>query len=283
MATHIRNLWPLGKRSRYKIGSVVLVTGAGSGIGMNVALLYAQRPNVKLVLADIRAETLEPVATEARMLGAQVLAVPTDVTKPDDVKALMEATERQFGGLDVLVLCAGIAAHHIFSETEDLGLFHKLMNVNFFGYLHCTKYAYDMLCRSNGVLVAITSFSAEVGLPYRTAYCASKFAVTGFLEALRSEMEMLKTEGKSSFDITIVCPPTIDTNLRKNSLTPDPKHRTEKGESSLSVEDCAAAILDAADRRLRKAFFPWKSWLASYLRPLAPQLVDGAIRRKAAL
>ena len=106
---------------------------------------------------------------------------------------------------------ASIAAHHLFEDTKDMGLFRKLMEVNFYGYLYCTRSAFEPLLKSRGVLVAVTSFSGEVtlsflvlceishavntskvGLPYRSAYCASKFAVTGFLEALRSEMAVVE-------------------------------------------------------------------------------------------
>jgi len=203
-------------------------------------------------------------------------------------QSMVSQTISHYGSLDVLVLCAGIGAHHVFSNTKDLSIFQKLLNVNFFGYLYCIHAAYQYLCQSNGVCVAITSFSGEVGLPYRTAYCASKFAITGFLESLRSEMTILKQQNPHSqqvFDITIVCPPTINTNLRKNSLTPDASLKEMGCENSraLHVEDCALAIVDAADRRLRKAFFPFQSWIASYLRPLIPDVMDQFIIKRAKL
>lgn len=285
MATHIRNYLPLPwqKQKKYKENSVILVTGAASGIGMNVSLVYAKR-GTRLILADLTQAALDPVLLRCRELGSEVIAVPTDVTDQKQVAALVARGVQEFGGLDIMVLCAGIAAHHVFENTNNLALFRKLMEVNFFGYLHCVKEAYPHLVASEGSLVAITSFSAEVGLPYRTAYCASKFAVTGFLEALRSEMTMFRRQpGKKCFDITIVCPPTVETNLRSNALTPDPTLREKRSASAISVEDCAVAIVDAADRRLRKAFFPWKSFLASYLRPLVPDMIDGAIRKRSAL
>jgi short-subunit dehydrogenase len=133
----------------------------------------------------------------------------------------------------------------------------------------------------------VTSFSGEVGLPYRTAYCASKFAVTGFLESLRSEMSVAQPQ-EQSFHITIVCPPTVATNLRANSLsagTTSTGLPAEKGagEGAMSVADCASAIVDAGDRRLRKAFFPLTSWIASYLRPIIPDAMDKLIMQRAKL
>jgi len=126
------------------------------------------------------------------------------------------------------------------------------------------------------------------------------------LEALRSELALVeKQTGAKGFDITLgqfynfifmcdfplanaflhilVCPPTINTNLRKNALTPDPKLRTSESSKAMSVDDCAAAIVDAADRRIRKAFFPWKATVGAYLRPLVPDLVDRSIRNSSSL
>ncbi len=111
----------------------------------------------------------------------------------------------------MLILNAGISAHFLFEEIEDLEVFKKLMAVNFFGCLYPTKYALPYLKKTHGQLVVMSSYSGEVGLIYRTAYCASKFAVTGFYESLRMEMA-------GQIDITIVCPPTVETNLRKNAI-----------------------------------------------------------------
>jgi NAD(P)-dependent dehydrogenase (short-subunit alcohol dehydrogenase family) len=282
MAFHIKNLY--NRKSFFKQGSVVFITGAASGIGMHVALCYAKRKGTKLILADLHADQLAPVVEKVRRLGSEALAMPTDVTNREQVRNSVEAGVREFGCIDIVVLCAGVAAHHVFEHTDDLGMFRTLMEVNFYGYLNCVKETYSHLLESSGSLVAVTSFSGEVGLPYRTAYCASKFAVTGLLESLRSEMTLLrKQEGKPYFDITIVCPPTVNTNLRKSSLTVDKSLKESIAPKAMDVVACSEAIVDAADRRLRKAFFPWKSFLASYLRPLVPDAVDNAIRKRASL
>lgn len=280
--THIRNLWV--QKNYFRPNSVILITGAASGIGKHVAMVYAKR-GVRLILFDMSQSGLETTARLCENLGSTVLKCVVDVTDEASVVKNVERGVELFGGIDIMVLCAGIAAHHLFSKTTDSNIFDKLMKVNFFGYLYCVKAAYKYLIESQGNLVAITSFSGEVGLPYRSAYCASKFAVTGFLESLRSEMELTSKQDGKKFHITIVCPPTINTNLRKNSLTLDTSLR-EAGKAngnSMTVSECADAIIDAADRRLRKAFFPFKSFLASYLRPLVPDLIDGMIRKRAAL
>jgi short-subunit dehydrogenase len=268
-----------------------------------------------LVLVDRDAAALTASKLKCEEAGAAaVLCLTVDVTDYAAVQAMQAAAIERFKVLDVLVLCAGIGAHHLFDATPDLAIFRKLMDVNFYGYLHCVKAAYKSLCESNGSLIAVTSFSGEVGLPYRTAYCASKFAVvsrgvcigsslrslalllcltlvcsslscpvrqTGFLESLRSEMSV--TSPAHSFHITIVCPPTVNTNLRRNALTPDPTLKEAPSAHAMTVADCAAAIVDAGDRKLRKAFFPFNSWVASYLRPLIPDAMDKLIMKRAKL
>ncbi len=148
--------------------------------------------------------------------ATNVIGAVTNVCESKEVQHFIDFSVEHFHGIDILLLCAGIGAHNIFRETKSLDVFHLCMNVNFFGYLNCTHAALPHLIKSRGVLSAITSFSGEVGLPYRTAYCASKFAVTGFLEALRAE---LKDLGDADIDIVLICPPTTNTNLRTNSLT----------------------------------------------------------------
>lgn len=289
MATHIRNI-QFWRNNTVPIPSnaIVGITGASSGIGQAVAYLYAQR-YLHLVLVDINTEALNTTKQLCIEYGARsVLTVQCDVTKYEQCQNVLTQVNDTYHTtvIDILVLCAGINAHHLFERTADMSVYHKLMNVNFYGYLYMTRVFYESLCTSNGVLLAITSFSGEVGLPYRTAYCASKFAVTGFLEALRAEMQFVQSNGNKSkrFDIVVVCPPSVDTQLRNNSLKVDPM-LTEPAEAkfSMTVEQCAAAIVDAGDRRLRKAFFPATSFFANYLRPLLPDQIDKLIMKRAKL
>jgi len=257
-SAHVRNLFFWERTADFVPGTVVLITGGASGIARQVARTYAAR-GAKLVLCDFNAAGLVEAVDECRKILAEarkpqpdpsalsslrsgaalsaeardaflhaadedVLGVVTDVTKQADCQRFVDLGVTRFGRIDVLLLCAGIGAHNVFARTEDLAIFRKCMDVNFYGYLYCTHAAFAHLVKSRGVLTAITSFSGEVGLPYRSAYCASKFAVTGFLEALRAEM--LELGGAPAFDIVLVCPPTTNTALRTNSLTTDAKLKT---------------------------------------------------------
>lgn len=132
----------------------------------------------------------------------------------------------------------------------------------------------------------MSSYSGEIGLHYRTAYCASKFAVTGFFESLRMEMS-------DYFDITIICPITVETSFRENSIKQ--KHsegvisvssnyeETKKQGSSMTVDDAIDVILQAIDTRMRKIFFPSKAWVANYVRPLFPDIIDRKLSNLAKL
>ena len=263
------------KREFHTAHSSVLITGGGSGIGRGLALAYAKR-NYRLTIVDRALADAEQVARECQQAGCkEVLVVRADVTIPEDCKCAIEAAVARFHGLDILVLCAGIAAHQLFDGVTDLEVYRKLMNVNYFGYVNCTYYAYPHLKQSKGQIVVLSSISGEIGLPFRTAYCASKFAVTGFFEALRSEFD------QEDVAITLICPPSVRTNLRKNSIVQvtdaaDNEHRIE-------VEECVESILAAADRRARKIFFPFKVYFAVYARPFFPDFVDKKLKRAAKL
>jgi short-subunit dehydrogenase len=111
----------------------------------------------------------------------------------------------------MLILNAGISAHALFEEVPDMQVFHQLMNTNFFGYVYPTKYALPYLKETHGQIVVMSSYSGEVGICYRSGYCASKFAVTGFFESLRMEIG-------DKIDITIICPITVETSFREHSL-----------------------------------------------------------------
>eukprot|EP01016_Furgasonia_blochmanni_P040510 TRINITY_DN5179_c0_g2_i3.p1 TRINITY_DN5179_c0_g2~~TRINITY_DN5179_c0_g2_i3.p1 ORF type:complete len:178 (+),score=24.66 TRINITY_DN5179_c0_g2_i3:248-781(+) len=167
--------------------------------------------------------------------------------------------------------------------------------------MYCTKHALQPLKKNKGQIIVISSMSGEIGLPWRTAYCSSKFAVTGFFEALRSEVY------DTGLGITIICPPTVDTPMRSNDILRKQKLKetaesrvndtTAEGKTSgtepkhdqlydpnqkvrLSAEQCVKIILEAADRRARKIYFPLKPYIAVYLRPFFPDVVDHLLRKE---
>jgi len=203
------------------------------------------------------------------------------VKKENDCKNMVQECIKKYGELDVIVLNAGVNAHIKFEEMKDLSIFQEIMQTNFFGYVFCTKYALPYLKKSKGQIIVLSSLSGEIGLPMRSAYCCSKFAVTGFFESLRIELD------NNDVAITIICPPSVKTPMRDHDLAKGEsleKHEgTEVEDKRISVESCVKTILEATDRRARKVFFPFKSYAAVYVRPFFPDLVDRHLKEAAKL
>lgn len=187
---------------------VVVITGASSGIGKALAEKYAAE-GWNLVLAARREELLSEI--QGKLKNVEVLTVKTDVTVEDDCKNLMERAIEKFGKIDVLINNAGISMRALFNDV-DLDVLHELMDVNFWGTVYCTKYALPHLLKTKGSVVGIISVGGHIGLPGRTGYSASKFAVRGFLQTIR--VENLKT----GLHVLIVAPGFTSSEIRKSAL-----------------------------------------------------------------
>ncbi len=248
-----------------------IVTGASVGIGRSLARLLAGQ-GAKVVVAARRADRLQQLAEECRQLGGQAIAVPTDVADEAQCKALVEKTAEAFGGIDLLISNAGLAASALFEEFTDLSLFKHTVDVNFYGAVYCTYYALPYLKQRKGRILAVSSLGGKVTVPYNTPYCASKFAMHGFYEALRTE---LAPHGVSC---TIVCPWWVATEfheaqLDKHGIRRGPRGRAYYTRRTMTSERCAQIALDAAFRRRREVLMG-PGPLAVWLRLLAPALLD---------
>ncbi|MGC9355181.1 MAG: SDR family NAD(P)-dependent oxidoreductase, partial [Mariniphaga sp.] len=157
---------------------VVVITGASSGIGKALAEKYAQE-GWNLVLAARRIDRL--VGLKNELNHTEILPVQTDITREADCQNLIDKAIEKFGKIDVLINNAGISMRALFNQT-DLDVIHKVMDVNFWGTVYCTKFALPYLLKTKGSLVGVISVGGYIGLPGRTGYSASKFAVRGFLE-----------------------------------------------------------------------------------------------------
>jgi len=229
---------------------------------------------LRLVLAARSRDKLKKVALKCRNFGCEVAIVPTDVSKPKQCKALISETVRIFNRLDYLVLNAGVSMHIAFEDLKDLEIFHKLMDTNYFGYVYTTHFALPYLRKSpHPRIVVISSLSGETGVPLRTGYCASKFAVNGFFEALRTELG-------SSVPITIVSPGYVDTEIRQNSYGPKEFKPATVGRM-MAAKRCADLIVDAADQGKRKVVLTLSGKLVYAFRPFVPELVDMMVKRQA--
>ncbi len=255
--------------------NTTIITGASDGIGAEMARQLARRHGgqAALVLAARNTAALEAVAQQCAALGAQTLVVPTDVSDEGQCRALVAQAMQRFGHLDALINNAGISAQALFSEVkaEDLGWYENLMRINLWGSVWCTHAALPHLQASRGRIVAVSSLAGLVGVPGRTAYSASKFAMAGFFEALRAE---LRGAGVS---VTTAYPGVVLTNIRSRGLNASGQAAGSSGlkeDGAMTVEECARLILDGMARREREVVMTTKGKLGRFLKLIAPGLVE---------
>ena len=236
----------------YFSSKVIIVTGASSGIGLASVYRFMEL-GANVVLAARSIDKLEKIADDLNQKFAAHSSQPmahcikTDVTKEEDCKNLIEKTVDKFGKIDILVNNAGISMRAVFKDL-DLKVMHSLMDTNFWGTVYCTKYALPYLLESKGTVVGVISTAGYVGLPARTAYSASKFAVRGFLETLRIEHLY------DGLHVMIFAPGFTTSNIRNVALTADgsPQGETPRDENRMMSAERVARILSRGIAR-RKA------------------------------
>ena len=247
----------------------IVITGASSGIGEAMAREYAKM-GAKVVMAARRSEELERIAADIRNAGGSVAFAACDVTKEEECKHLMEVAVEAFGGIDVLICNAGLSMRALFDDC-DLKVLHRLMDVNFWGTVNCTKYALKWLQQSKGSLVGISSVAGIHGLPGRTGYSASKYAMTGFLDTIRIE------NLKKGLHVMTACPGFTASNVRFSALTAD---GTQQGETPrdeakmMTPEEVAHIVARGIHRRKRLCLMEWEGRATHLLKKFVPGFVD---------
>jgi NAD(P)-dependent dehydrogenase (short-subunit alcohol dehydrogenase family) len=252
---------------------VIIITGASDGIGAEMArrLARARGKDVALVLAARNEAALQAVAADCGGAGAATLVVATDVAQQDQCRHLVAAAVGRFGRIDALVNNAGRSAHALFEEVTDLGWYEELMKVNLWGAIWCTHAALPYLKASQGRIVAVSSLAGLVGVPGRTAYGATKFAMAGFFEALRAEM---KPHGVS---VTTAYPGVVDTQIRYrgyNAAGGELGRSSLREDAAMPVAECAQLIIDGMAGRKREVVMTAKGKLGRWLKLLAPGLIE---------
>ncbi|MCD6180675.1 MAG: SDR family oxidoreductase, partial [Bacteroidales bacterium] len=163
----------------------VIITGASSGIGKALVYEYFKR-GFQVTMAARNREAMEKIADDLDPKRNDILLIKTDVTIESDCRNLIEKSVARFGKVDILINNAGISMRAIFNDMH-LDVMRRVMDVNFWGTVYCTKYALPYLLKTKGSLVGVISIAGYLGLPARSAYSASKYAVRGFLDTLRVE------------------------------------------------------------------------------------------------
>ena len=254
--------------TEYFKDKVAVVTGASSGIGLAVCREFAAH-KAKLVLAARSEERLATIASELSAL-TETIYVKTDVTSEEECRNLIGRAVEKFGRIDILVNNAGISMRAIFSQL-DLSVIRKLMDVNFWGTVYCTKYALPYLLESKGSVVGVISTAGYKGLPARTGYSASKFAINGFLDTLRVENIY------NGLHVLVFAPGFTSSNIRKTALLADGAEQgdTPRNEAKMmSAERVARILLRSIMRRRRKVTLTLTSKMLLLLNRIMPGLAD---------
>lgn len=248
---------------------VVVITGASSGIGKACAKYFAQQ-GCKIVIAARNKEQLQTVAEELKSHYGHCIAVPADVAIELECKHLIESAVDAYGKIDVLINNAGISMRALFNDVS-LEVMHKVMDINFWGTVYCTKYALPYLLKSGGSVVAMSSIAGKKGLPGRCAYSASKFAMEGFMETLRTE------NLKNNLHVLVACPGYTSSNIRKTALNKDGKAQQETplDETKLmKAEEVAYHIYNAVLKRKRDLVLTTNGKLTVLLNKFFPAWMD---------
>jgi short-subunit dehydrogenase len=256
--------------------AVVVITGASSGIGRATAREFARQGAI-VVLAARRENLLLEAARECRELGSpDTLTVPTNVTDEEAVRELAQRTIERFAHIDVWVNNAGVALFGRFEETPAEA-FRRVIETNLFGEVYGARAVLPYFReQGHGVLINNASMLSQLGAPYYTAYAASKFAIRGFSESLREE---LNTLDGTDIQVCTVMPATIDTPLFQHAA-----NYTGRPVQALppvyDVEQAARAIVRLAARPQREIFIGNMARMQSTMHTLAPALTEPIMARQ---
>lgn len=251
---------------------VVIVTGGTDGIGKAlVEQLLAEGASV----ATCGRDNDKLYNLQSGHPSSPLHTMVADVSNENDCRRFIETTIKFFGGVDILINNAGISMRAPLKDA-DIEVIHKVMDVNFFGAVYCTKFALPSIIERKGSIVGVSSVAGYRGLPGRTGYNASKFAMQGFLEALRTE---LLTSG---VNVMWVCPGFTASNIRNASLN---KEGERQGFSTLdettlmTAEECAKITLRAIAKRKRTKVYTFADKRTIWLNKLFPSFTDKMVRK----
>lgn len=247
----------------------VIITGASSGIGKALAKEFAAI-GAKVVIAARNEKRLKEAEEEIKTISTDVISVKTDVSNEVDCKFLVQKAVDHFGKIDILINNAGISMRAVFNDT-DLSVIKQLMDINFWGTVYCTKYALPYLLDSKGSVVGVSSIAGYKGLPGRTGYSSSKFAMHGFLETLRIE------NMKKDLHVLIACPGFTASNIRNTALNEKGEVQGESPRDEgrmMSAEEVASRIVRAIVKRKDRLTLTSQGKLTVWLNKFFPKFLD---------
>ncbi len=265
------------RASDAKAPPVVVISGAAGGIGRALAERYA-RAGAALALLDRDVAGVEAVAQSDLHFAVPPLAIGCDVTSWEACAEAIEQVCKHFGGIDLLINNAGITHLSPLAET-DVDVIRRVMDVNFFGALYCTRAALPHLAASRGRIAVMSSVAGFAPLAHRTGYSASKHALHGLFGSLRTEV------ASDGISVTMICPSFVRTQIGAHALGGDGGRpgapRSEVG-VAMEPEHVADAIYRAVEKRQRLlvlgtvgklSYLVTRIWPALYERIMARQIL----------
>ena len=251
---------------------IVVITGGSEGIGKALvdALLHQ---GAKVATCGRNYDKLYHL--QSSYPGMPLLIHTADVSKEADCSNFINAVIKSFGTIDILINNAGISMRSLVSEVE-LDTIRKVMDINFWGTVYCTKLALPYILKNKGTVVGVSSIAGYRGLPGRSGYSASKFAVNGWLEALRTELL------HSGTNVIWVCPGFTTSNIRNVALN---KVGQSQGESPMdegkmmSAEECAKHILSAVKKRKRTLVLTFTGKATVFMNRFFPSITDKLVKK----
>lgn len=256
----------------YFKNKVVVITGGSDGIGKALVGLFLQK-GAKVATCGRNYDKLYQLQTHYP--GLPLLIHTADVSRQEDCKSFIEKTLKTFGNIDAIINNAGISMRALFADTE-IETLQKLMDVNFWGAVYCTKYALPSIIQNKGTIVGVSSIAGFRGLPGRSGYSASKFALNGWLETIRTE---LMDDGVT---VVTVCPGFTSSNIRKTALN---KHAQPEDESKMDeekmmpAEECAQHIYNAMTEKKRTLILTIQGKETVFLNRFLPKLADKLVHK----
>ena len=246
---------------------VVIITGASSGIGKACVEEFFNK-GCNVVLAARNIEKLHQIEDNLKLKNC--LSVKCDVTKESDCENLIEMTMSKYNKIDILINNAGVSMRANFKDLS-LDIIKKVMDVNFYGMVYCTKYALNHLINSNGSLVGVSSISGYIGLPGRTGYAASKFAMNGFLDCIRVE------NFSNNLHVLTVAPGFVSSNIRKYALDKDgnTQNKSPRNEQKMMHPNILAKkIIKALINKKNYLTLSFNGKLSVFLKKIAPNFLN---------
>jgi short-subunit dehydrogenase len=239
---------------------VIIITGGSSGIGKALAFHYGLL-GARVVITGRNKEKLQETTVELQKAGISIVGIPCDSSIEKETRLMVEQVKERFGQIDLLINNAGISMRSMF-EDVSVDVLKTVMDINFWGTVYATQAALPYLKESKGGIIGISSIAGYRGLPVRSGYSASKFAMNGFLEALRTELL------HSGVHVLIACPGFTASNIRNSSLNSEGNINGEtmrEEDKMMSADEVALKIIHAYQQKKKTLIMTFQGKLTVFL------------------